>query len=243
MATFDQSIGIMSLVLRIGQGLRRCSCRDQVKGRPPAPAGEFGVLSPRAAAQALSIRKRCLDMSVEHAVCIVDWDDIEAQLQELDAYLVFTGEEDEDGEKLDEEGGIAAEYLSTQSVKVRYDFMNCCEQFAPHWQSPGKEPLERIFRILFLCQGPNGKPVVEFNAPAENLEDIDTALSPTTVHEFAEATRHIDLSGCKGLFEQYVKEAYAFQSFGEFEEYAQEWFEILQRASNENKGIVVLVYA
>jgi hypothetical protein len=53
--------------------------------------------------------------------------------------------------------------------------------------------------------------------------------------------RAIDFTGCKALFQQHVKRNDYFPSLEDFESYAREWLGVLQRAAEQNKGVIVLI--
>jgi hypothetical protein len=84
---------------------------------------------------------------------------------------------------------------------------------------------------------------MELNAPEENVEYINTALNPDSTRQLAQAATQIDLAGCKVLFQRYANSDDRFSTFEEFESYAQEWIAILQRAAQQNKGIIICSFA
>jgi hypothetical protein len=69
------------------------------------------------------------------------------------------------------------------------EFFSCYAKFARHWQSPSQAHFEKSFHTLFWNSYSQQNRVMELNAPEENIEFIDTALSSDTTHQLAEAAK------------------------------------------------------
>jgi antirestriction protein len=182
-------------------------------------------------------------MSVECGVFIVDWAEAESGLKEADAFDFFTGQEieDEEGDFI-QENCIDQEPLSDVSVTAQMEFLDCYGKIARHWQSSSKASFEKIFHTFFWGSSSEGNQVMELNAPEENVEFIDTALNPDTTGQLAEQGKQVDLAEIQALFQQHVKNSDYFPDGEDFTGYARDWLQILLKAAEQNKGVVVLVF-
>lgn len=183
-------------------------------------------------------------MSVECAVFIVDWDDLQDQLRHTDDFTVLIGEINEEDEMV-EGSGLPAEPVWSDLLGAQSGFLGCFDRFAHAWDPESRARFQQVFGTLFPSWYPEVKRVMELTGGDDNLSGINTALSPSTTRKLAQQANLIRLEECRGLFEQYVKDRDRFRSFDEFDafkRYGEDWLGILGRAAEANEGVVVYVY-
>lgn len=182
-------------------------------------------------------------MSMEYSVFIADWDEMVAKLQKSDAFEVLTGEEveDEEGECV-QQGGMEEEDISVDSVRAQMDFMSSCGRFAFSAQSASGAHFEKVFNTIFGYCLSEYQQIIEIDAPSENIEGIGTALNPEKTRQLAGEAALINLDECTDSQPHVKEENSYFPTLDEFKAYAQEWIDILRKAAEQDKGVVVLVF-
>lgn len=172
-------------------------------------------------------------MSEQMSVYLVDWADFQARVLHSDVCEVI------------EEMEMQSEPLLWASFHSQMLFMDSFDSFQRAWKSDAKLHFKEVFDAMFASWR-GGKylimELVQGEDEDSDLDGIDTAMKPETVREFVEEASRFNLEDCCHLFEKHVKQHNGFDSFDKWKSYGEEWIDLLKRASQEDKGLIVVAF-
>ena len=170
-------------------------------------------------------------MSVEMGAYLVNWDDFQEKVRYADAYYLL--------------GDCELLSLSDSNASAPLDFLEAFDSFKRAWKGEAKLRFKEVYDTIFWHWRGSSYQIMEFEAGESedsDLSNLDTALKPESVKEYADLSRTFDLEECRPLHEKFVKDGGRFPSFDDWKAYGEEWLAMLQKAAAQGKGFIIVIY-
>lgn len=171
-------------------------------------------------------------MSVTVRPCLADWDwfpDAVKKGVPLDELL--------------EDDRLSWEDLDWDTDAARMEFLETFDTWRKHWKSAGCAAFAEVFDSLFWSLRENrGLAIRDLTIPERpDYVALESIWSPATVLRFAKRWKSIDLDECAEFYKPAPDDEGGFETFEDFQSYAEEWGGILERGAEEKKGLVTIV--
>ncbi len=142
-----------------------------------------------------------------------------------------------------EDDQFLQEDLGWDTHLARMEFLETFDVWRGLWKSASCTAFAEVFDSLFWSVRENTALAIRDLSIPERPDYValESIWSPATVLRFATRWKSIDLGECAEFYKPGPDDRGGFETFEDFQSYAEEWGGILERGAEENKGLVTIV--